>query len=41
MKCYKKDLMSPDLLSECVLLVGAVVLVGSVLLIVFAALART
>ena len=40
MKCSKKDLMSPDLLSECVLLASAVVLVGSVLLIVFAALAR-
>jgi len=32
--------MSPDLLSEFVLLASAVVLVGSVLLIVFAALAR-
>jgi hypothetical protein len=40
MRCSKKDLMSPDLLSEFVLLVSAVVLVGSVLLIVFAAMAR-
>ena len=40
MRCSKKDLMSPDLLSEFVLLASAVVLVGSVLLIVFAALAR-
>ena len=40
MRYSKKDLMSPDLLSECVLLISAVVLVGSALLIVFAALAR-
>ena len=40
MRCSKKDLMSPDLLSEFVLLASAVVLIGSVLLIVFAALAR-
>jgi hypothetical protein len=40
MRCSKKDLMSPDMLSELVLLVSAVVLVGSVLLVVFAALAR-
>jgi hypothetical protein len=40
MRCSKQDLMSPDLLSEFVLLASAVVLVGSVLLIVFAALAR-
>jgi len=41
MRCSKKDLMSPDMLSEFVLLVSAVVLIGSVLLVVFAVLART
>jgi len=41
MRCSKKDLMSPDMLSEFVLLVSAVVLIGSVLLVVFAVLTRT
>jgi hypothetical protein len=40
MKCAKTNLMSPDLLSEIVLLFSGVVLFGSVLLIVVTALAR-
>ena len=40
MKCAKANLMSPDLLSEIVLLGSGVLLFGSIWLVVVTALAR-